>query len=70
MAHCLEDTVEIAEELLQFDNDLLLEAFREFLAALASALYTFSHRRSFQRARVVSTPLEYLKSGSQPAKKS
>ena len=56
MADCWKDIVEHAKALNQFDNDLLLKAFREFLAALASALISFSHRRSFQRARVVSTP--------------
>ena len=40
MADCWEDTVEIAKA-IRFDGDLLLKAFREFLAALASALYLF-----------------------------
>ena len=56
MADCWKDIVEHAEAPHQFDNNLLLKAFREFLAALALGLYLFSHRRSFQRARVVSTP--------------
>ena len=41
MADCWKDIVEHAEALLRFDNDLLLKAFRESLAALASALYLF-----------------------------
>ena len=41
MADCWKDIVEHAEALHQLDNDLLLKAFREFLAALASALYLF-----------------------------
>ena len=35
MADCWKDIVEHAEALHQFDNDLLLKAFREYLAALA-----------------------------------
>ena len=41
MADSWKDIVEHAEALHQFDNDLLLKAFREFLVALASALYLF-----------------------------
>ena len=41
MADCWKDIVEHAEALHKFDNDLLLKAFREFLAALALALYLF-----------------------------
>ena len=41
MAVCWKDIIKHAEALLRFDNDLLLKAFREFLAALASALYLF-----------------------------
>ena len=41
MADCWKDIVEHAEALHQFDNDLLLKDFREFLAALTSALYLF-----------------------------
>ena len=41
MADCWKDIVKHAEALHQFDNDLLLKAFREYLAALASALYLF-----------------------------
>ena len=47
MADCWEDTVEIAEALLRFDNDLLLKVFREFLAALASGLYIFFSSSKF-----------------------
>ena len=41
IADCWKDIVEHAEAFHQFDNDLLLKAFREFLAALASALNLF-----------------------------
>ena len=41
MADCWKSIVEHAEALHQFYNDLLLKAFRKFIAALASALYLF-----------------------------
>ena len=47
MADCWKDTVQLAEAPLRFDNDLLLKAFREFLAALTSALYIFFSSSKF-----------------------
>ena len=41
MADCWKDIVEHAEAPHQFDSNLLLKAFREFLAALALGLYLF-----------------------------
>ena len=46
MVDCWEDTVEIAKA-IRFDGDLLLKAFQEFLAALASALYIFFSSSKF-----------------------